>query len=140
MSDGSSDVCSSDLCVDGPDVVGCRGKGGHRVIKLLGKAHHGRFITRRQCEHGLFLNMGGFPSVLLAQFLLPSFSCSVPGQFLPFLMDAAAFQFAQLRIAAHSSHKLIEHLKESTAPQQDKKRSEERRVGKEGVSTYKSRW
>src|SRR3546814_19958854 len=65
--------------------------------------------------------MGGFPSVLLAQFLLPSFSCSVPGQFLPFLMDAAAFQFAQLRIAAHSSHKLIEHLKESPARQQNKK-------------------
>src|SRR3546814_15338646 len=36
-------------------------------------------------------------------------------------MDAAAFQFAQLRIAAHSSHKLIEHLKESPAQQQDKK-------------------
>src|SRR3546814_16074220 len=65
--------------------------------------------------------MGGFPSVLLAQFLLPSFSCSVPGQFLPFLMDAAAFQFAQLRIAAHSSHKLIGHLKESPAQQKDKK-------------------
>src|SRR3546814_16922656 len=36
-------------------------------------------------------------------------------------MDAAAFQFAQLRIAAHSSHKLIEHLIESPAQQQDKK-------------------
>src|SRR3546814_16090560 len=36
-------------------------------------------------------------------------------------MDAAAFQFAQLRIAAHSSHKLIGHLKEGPAQQQDKK-------------------
>src|SRR3546814_17098005 len=36
-------------------------------------------------------------------------------------MDAAAFQLAQLRIAAHSSHKLIVHLKESPAQQQDKK-------------------
>src|SRR3546814_6140181 len=59
--------------------------------------------------------------VCSSDLLLPSFSCSVPGQFLPFLMDAAAFQFAQLRIAAHSSHKLIEHLKESPAQQQDKK-------------------
>src|SRR3546814_8912070 len=65
--------------------------------------------------------MGGRPSVLLAQFLLPSFGCSVPAQFLPFLMDAAAFQFAQLRIAAHASHKLIGHLKEGPAQQQDKK-------------------
>src|SRR3546814_13187905 len=59
--------------------------------------------------------------VCSSDLLLPSFSCSVPGQFLPFLMDAAAFQFAQLRIVAHSSHKLIEHLKESPAQQQDKK-------------------